>query len=188
MTNASASSQPEREGGGERQAVVAILVVSALALGFLVWLIYFNRGGFEDYRDAVAAFPALNAALNGLSACCLVSGYAAIRRGRRRTHMTLMLTAFVFSTLFLVSYIVYHAVHGDTRFLGTGWIRPVYFFVLISHIGLSIVTLPLVLTTFYLALTKRFMRHKKLAKITLPLWLYISVTGVAIFFLLRAHS
>ena len=87
-----------------------------------------------------------------------------------------------------MSYIAYHAVQGDTKFLGDGIIRSVYFFILISHIGTTVFALPLILTTFYLAATKQFERHKKVARITFPLWLYVSVTGVAIYFLLKAHS
>jgi putative membrane protein len=99
-----------------------------------------------------------------------------------------MLGAFASSTLFLVGYVVYHIYHGDSRFPGQGWIRPVYFTILISHIVLSAAALPLVLTTFYLALTRRLEAHKKAARITYPIWLYVSVTGVTIFFLLRAYS
>jgi putative membrane protein len=83
---------------------------------------------------------------------------------------------------------VYHAVQGDTQFLGEGLVRILYFFILISHIGVTVFALPLILSTFYLAATKQFERHKKFARITFPLWLYVSVTGVAIYFLLKAHS
>ena len=99
-----------------------------------------------------------------------------------------MLSALTFSTAFLISYIIHHNVHGDTKFTGIGWIRPVYFATLISHILISVATLPMVLTTFFFALTKQFARHKRLARFTFPLWLYVSVTGVAIYFLLKANS
>ncbi len=115
----------------------------------------------------------------------LVAGLLAIRSGRRELHIKLMLSAVGVAGLFLASYIVYHHFHGDTRFGGQGLIRPVYFFILISHIAGSIVALPLVLTTLFFAGTKRFERHLKIARVTFPVWLYVSVTGVTVFFLLK---
>jgi putative membrane protein len=99
-----------------------------------------------------------------------------------------MVAAFASSSLFLVSYVVYHALHGDTPFRGTGWIRPVYFFILISHIVLSVVVLPMVFTTFFFSLTRQFRRHRRIARWTLPLWLYVSVTGVLVFALLKVFN
>lgn len=171
----------------ERGPIAAILGVSAAAFGFLVWLIYFKAPP-ETYSDAVAGLPAVNAALNSLSGTCVVAGFFAIRARRVRIHMTLMITAFLFSVAFLVSYIVYHNYQGDTPFQGSGTIRTVYFTILISHIVCTFFALPMILTTFFFALTKRFAKHRRLARWTLPLWLYVSVTGVAIFFLLSAHS
>ena len=107
--------------------------LSAIVITFLVWLIYF-KGDVETIDERVAVLPAVNATLNSLSAVALVAGWFAIRSGRRKTHIACMLTALAFSALFLVSYIVYHNAHGDTPFEGTGFIRPFYFFVLISHI------------------------------------------------------
>ncbi len=174
-------------GTNDRAAIGGILAVSAAAFGFLVWLIYFKTPAGSSI-SAYDALPAVNAILNGLSACCLTAGYLAIRAKRRRVHMTLMIAAFVFSALFLVSYIAYHNVHGDTKFLGEGAIRPVYFSILISHIGVTVFALPMIFTTFFFAYRLRFDAHRRLARITLPLWLYVSVTGVAIYFLLKAHS
>ncbi len=162
----------------------AIAATSAAAFGFLIWLIYFNEGGRSP--ETVSFLPAVNASLNGLSTLLLLIGVTMIRRGDRRRHQWFMTAAFVSSSLFLVSYIIYHSLHGDTRFTGEGWIRPVYFFVLISHIVLSAVALPLILTSFYLSLTRRFKRHKRVSRWTFPIWLYVSVTGVAIFFMLKA--
>ena len=169
---------------GLSKAVGAIVAISAAAFAFLVWIIYF-RSTPESYSDAFNALPAVNALLNGLSATCILAGITAIRSGKRRVHMSFMISAFVFSTLFLASYIAYHFVQGDTKFLGQGPVRTLYFAILISHIGTTIFVLPLVLTTFFLALTGRFATHKKVARVT---WPYVSVTGVAIFLLLRAHS
>lgn len=102
--------------------------------------------------------------------------------------MRLMLAAVLVAAVFLASYVVYHHYHGDTRFQGEGLVRPVYFFVLVSHILFSIVGLPLVLTTLYLALTRRFDRHRRLARLTFPVWLYASITGVLVFWLLTRYG
>ena len=168
-------------------AIPAILAVSALAVAFLFWLIYFRQSN-PSQANWVGALPALNAFLNGTSATLILLGLQAIRQRKPLIHMRYMLGAFTSSALFLVSYIVYHSLHGDTRFLAQGWIRPIYFFTLISHIGLSIVALPLVFTTFYLALSQRRDSHRKLARWTYPLWLYVSVTGVLIFVLLKLFN
>lgn len=168
----------------KRIALPLILAVSALAIAFLFWLIYF-RQAHPLQQGWSEALPWLNASFNAISAVCLVLGFRAILRKQITRHWRFMISAFVSSSLFLVSYIVYHSLHGDTRFLTQGPLRPLYFFTLISHIGLSIVTLPLVLLTFYFALTKRFAIHRRLARVTFPLWLYVSVTGVLIVLFLK---
>ena len=99
-------------------------------------------------------------------------------------HMVFMICAFVFSGLFLVSYIIYHYFHGDTPFPGSGAIRPIYFSILISHVLLSIIALPLILITFLFSLKGQFAVHKKVARVTFPIWMYVSVTGVIIYFML----
>jgi putative membrane protein len=171
----------------DRMVIGWILAVSFAAVAFLFWLIYIRQTPAE-YHEAFAMLPAVNAVLNSISTLCLAAGYIAIRKLKIRLHMSLMVSAFATSTLFLVTYIVYHGVHGDTSFTGTGIIRPVYFAILISHIVLSCIMLPMILTTFYFALTKRFVTHKKIARFTLPIWMYVSITGVVIYFLLKAHS
>ena len=172
---------------GDRRAITGILTFSAGVFAFLVWFIYF-RAVTGNVSDSVAAIPGLNATMNGLSACCLVAGYAAIRAGRRRVHMTLMISALAFSCAFLAGYLVYHYAQGDTPFQGEGLIRPIYFFILISHIACTAFALPMILSTFFFAARQRFSTHKKIARVTLPLWLYVSVTGVVIYFLLKSHS
>ena len=102
--------------------------------------------------------------------------------------MRFMVTAVVFSGLFLVSYLVYHNFQGDTPFTGTGLIRPVYFFILISHIILSVFALPLALITVFFAWKNNFKSHKKIARVTFPIWLYVSVTGVLVFAMLKVFS
>ncbi len=172
-----------------RAPLAAIGVVSLGAIAFLFWLIYFREGaGGAADPNAVTFLPAVNAGLNTLSSICLVLGFRAIKRGARDVHQRFMTGAFAFSSLFLVSYIVYHSLHGDTPFPGQGAVRPVYFFILISHIVLSVIALPLVLSTFYLSWSGKLALHRKVARWTFPLWLYVSVTGVVIFAMLRAYT
>ena len=128
--------------------------------------------------------PELNAALNFTSAIFLIVGFIFIRRGVLQGHKICMLSACVSSTIFLVSYIYYHLHHGATRFPGVGGIRSVYFTILISHTILAVVQIPLIFMTLRAAFTANFERHKKLAKITWPMWLYVSVTGVVIYWML----
>ena len=158
--------------------------VSLAVFAFLVWLIYFRETTGGPATD-VAFLPAVNATLNSLSAICLWLGFRAIKARRQDTHKRFMLSALAFSALFLISYVTYHHFHGDTPFLGTGLIRPIYFFILITHIVLSAVMLPMILATVYFALTNNFIRHPRIARWTFPVWLYVSVTGVLIFFLLK---
>lgn len=177
-----------KEAVSNRTVVIWSILLSTVVIGFLLWLIYFKESAGEGFAASVRLLPALNAALNALSACSLVAGFVSIRRGLVNTHRNFMFGALLFSALFLVSYILYHSAHGDTVFRGTGIIRPVYFFILISHILLTAVALPMILTTVFFALTGRFTAHRRLARFTFPAWLYISVTGVGIFFMLRAYS
>ena len=131
-----------------------------------------------------ADLPAVNAALNGTTAVLLSCGYAMIRRRRLLLHKCLMLSAFGVSMLFLASYLWYHVHAGLRHFTGRGWIRPVYFAILISHTVLAAAIVPLALTTVYLGLRSRHPRHQRIARWTLPLWLYVSLTGVVVYLLL----
>jgi len=124
---------------------------------------------------------ALNATLNATSAVLLGCGYLAIRAGKRETHKKLMVTAFFVSCAFLVSYLIYHYRVGHVAFTGQGWIRPVYFTILISHTVLAVVIVPLILITLRRAWLERFDRHRIIARWTLPLWMYVSVTGVIVY-------
>jgi putative membrane protein len=128
--------------------------------------------------------PTLNAILNATSALLLVAGYAFIRRRRIRAHRACMLAAFASSILFLVSYLVYHYQVGSVRFQGSGWVRGVYFAVLISHTVLAAVVPVLAVITLVRALRQRFDRHRAIARWTLPLWLYVSATGVVVYWML----
>jgi putative membrane protein len=132
----------------------------------------------------IADLPALNAVLNGTAAAFLVSGYLLIRRGRVAAHKRCMLAALATSALFLVSYIVYHANVGSRPFPGQGAIRVVYFAILITHVVLAAAILPLALTTAARGLSAQYDRHVRIARWTLPLWIYVSMTGVVIYLML----
>jgi len=133
-----------------------------------------------DVRD----LPALNAMLNTTAAVLLIAGYRLIRLGRRDAHRAAMTAALVVSALFLTSYLIYHAQAGSVKFQKTGWIRPVYFTILISHTILAACVAPMALVTVWRAWRGRFEKHRRLARITLPLWLYVSVTGVVVYVML----
>jgi uncharacterized membrane protein YozB (DUF420 family) len=133
---------------------------------------------------SLTTLPLLNAVLNGTSTVLLTCGYLAIRRRRIAMHRTCMLAACVTSVLFLISYLTYHYQIGSRPFPGQGGIRLVYFIVLISHTILAAVIVPLVCVTLYRALTAQWVRHQQIARWTLPLWLYVSVTGVVIYVML----
>ncbi len=133
-----------------------------------------------DFRD----LPALNAALNAVSAVLLGAGYVFIRQGQRDRHRFCMIGAFGVSCLFLTSYLVYHFEVGSVPFTKQGWVRPLYFTILITHVVLAVAIVPLVLVTLSRALKERFDKHRAIARWTLPLWLYVSVTGVVIYWML----
>jgi uncharacterized membrane protein YozB (DUF420 family) len=132
----------------------------------------------------ITALPTVNAALNATAALLLVSGYVFIRRGMIRQHRACMITAFAVSTLFLVSYLTYHAQAGSRRFTGVGPVRTVYFTVLFTHTALAALVPPLAIVTLVRALRGRFDRHVPIARWTLPIWLYVSVTGVIVYLML----
>lgn len=133
---------------------------------------------------SIADLPALNATLNGTAALFLAAGYVFIRRRQIGAHRACMLSACTASALFLVSYVIYHANAGSKPFPGTGPIRTVYFFILATHVVLALAIVPMALMTLTRALGKRFDRHRRIARWTLPIWLYVSVTGVVIYIML----
>jgi putative membrane protein len=126
----------------------------------------------------------INACFNALSALLLVAGFTFIKRGRRDLHRIAMLSAFASSTLFLAGYLTRAALHGTRAFPGTGWIKTLYLAILIPHMILAVLVVPLVLTTLTLALRGRFPQHRRLARITFPIWMYVSVTGVIVYLML----
>jgi uncharacterized membrane protein YozB (DUF420 family) len=129
-------------------------------------------------------FPKINATLNGSSAVLLIAGRVLIARGKMAAHRAVMLTAFATSSLFLVSYLYYHYHVGSVHFRGTGWERPLYFTILVSHTTLAVVIVPMVIIALTRALREQFDRHRAIARWTFPLWLYVSVTGVVVYLML----
>jgi len=126
----------------------------------------------------------LNAILNGCATLLLLAGFVLIKQKRVQAHRACMIAALVFSTAFLISYLTYHYHVGNVRFGGQGWIRPVYFAILIPHVILAGIIVPLAITTLWFAWSGRFARHRRIAKWTWPLWMYVSVTGVVIYLML----
>ena len=136
----------------------------------------------------VQDLPHLNALLNSLAAVCMLAGWIAVRRGKMRLHGGLMIAATVISTAFLASYLTYHYTAGHRVFKGEGALRSIYLTVLVSHIVLAVVVVPLVLRTVYLAARRRWGKHRWWGRLTLPIWLYVSVTGVVVYLFLYVIS
>ena len=160
--------------------IATIIIVSALASALICYLVYFHAP--SDVSGAhLRSLPLLNAVLNALATVALLIGYTFIRNRRLVSHRNAMFAAFIFSSIFLVSYLTNFTLHGETRFnrLNPWW--SVYWKLLASHILCSIVALPLILVTFFLSLTGRFPAHRKLARYTFPIWLYVSLTGVIVY-------
>ena len=159
-------------------ATLSLVVVAGVALV----LLGSPTGTGADTRASI--LPAVNAVLNGTSALLLTVGYICIRRKKVIAHKTCMATAFVVSSLFLVTYLIHHYRVGSVPFAGQGWLRSVYFSLLIPHVVLAALVVPLALTTIYHGLTSRFDKHVRIARWTLPIWLYVSVSGVLVYWML----
>ena len=181
MGTTATTSQPRTN---TRPAIAAILVISVAATLFLFWLIY-QHPAADAAHVRLPFLPALNAVLNGLSATALLVGFTFIRARKIAAHRASMITAFIFSTLFLFRYILHHYLHGDVRYpIHAAW-RSFYLPLLATHIVLATIALPMVLLTFFFSLTGRFPQHRKIARWTFPLWLYVSITGVITYVMLR---
>jgi putative membrane protein len=182
--------RPSLPGGvyavSDRAFGAAVAVVTVSVMSFLLWLIYFNDGEPSHAAAVSSLLPKISAVLNGVSAVAVAAALVAIALKKYRLHAGLMIFALIASACFLANYVYYHLHHGDTPFTGTGLIRPVYFTILISHILLSIVVLPLILTSVFLAVSRRFVMHRRLSRYTGAIWLYVSSSGVAIYALLHA--
>jgi putative membrane protein len=168
--------------------IAAIIAVSAVASVFLAWLVYFHPP-VDAAGTHLAFLPLLDAVLNALCAVFLVLGFRYVKRGAITAHRNSMFAAFVVSSAFLVAYIVNHVLHGDLLFPATHpAARFVYLWVLLlPHILLAVVALPMILITFFLSLTGRFPAHRRLARWTFPVWLYVSVSGVVVYAMLAAY-
>jgi len=129
-------------------------------------------------------FPTLNASLNFTAACLLILGYRAIKAGKRDIHKKFMVAALACSTLFLISYLSYHYLHGSTKYQGEGLLRILYFAILITHTPLAVLIVPFIIAAVYFALKGNYERHKKIVKWVYPTWMYVSVTGVVIYLML----
>ena len=170
------------------RATAVILAASAAVFAFLCWLLYVKQAA-GDQSAAIRALPAVNATFNGISTVLLSAGFVAILKRRFTLHMRLMFAALCSSACFLVGYVIYHNAHGDTHFLNHGsFVRPFYFALLISHVSLSAAAVPLVLASFFLSLSGRYSLHRRVSRFTFPIWLYVSVTGVAVFAMLKLYN
>lgn len=163
-----------------------LIIIASIAIPAVVALLYFApklhvEGSFFK------VLPLLNAVFNGTTAVLLVIALLAIKAKNIELHKALMVSALVLSSLFLVSYVTYHLTQPNTHFGGDGMIKTIYFIILISHIFLAVIILPMVLVTFSRALTEKFDKHKKIAKITLPLWFYVAVTGVVVYMMISPY-
>lgn len=170
------------------QVVVGLVGISALAAIFLVWLVYSHQPS-DAAGTHLAFLPAVNAILNSLCTVALLFGFRYIRRGAIVQHRNSMFAAFFFSSLFLVSYITNHYLHGDITFPRSHPLaRFIYLWVLLTpHILLATVALPMILITFFFSLSGRFLWHRKIARYTFPVWLYVSVSGVVVYAMLAAY-
>jgi putative membrane protein len=159
---------------------IAIPLVVALLFG-----VNLRKLGYDV--QPLSFLPPIYATINGITAVILVWAVISIKNGKRKLHENLMKTAIALSVAFLAMYVAYHMTSNETKFGGEGIIRPIYFFILISHILLSIIIIPLVLVTYVRALSQRFDKHKKIAKITFPIWLYVAVTGVIVYLMISPY-
>ena len=192
--NGSGPRYPARGISGDVQVIdqrsnrelIAGAVIATLSLVVVVAVAFVMLGSTTGTAAGTRAsiLPAVNAVLNGTSAVLLTVGYACIRRKRIVAHITCMTTAFVVSSLFLVTYLIHHYRVGSVPFAGEGWLRGVYFSLLIPHVVLAALLVPLALTTIHRGVTSRFDKHVRIARWTLPIWLYVSVSGVLVYWML----
>ena len=162
--------------------ILSIIIPVAVAILFKIKLKDFGYN-----VQPLSFLPSIYATINGITALLLISALIAIKNGKRKTHEYLMKTAIGLSVLFLVLYVAYHMTTDSTKYGGEGIMRTVYFVILISHIGLSIIVIPLVLTTYVKALSQQFDKHKKIARITFPIWLYVAITGVIVYLMISPY-
>jgi putative membrane protein len=164
----------------------AIVLVSVLILSVVTLLFYVNPTDVDLGID-LKIFPKFHALLNSLTAVCLIVAFYFIRNKNINAHRYSMMTALVLSSLFLISYVFYHSISAPTKYGGDGILKSIYYFILLTHILLAAVILPFILFTFYQALNGQFDKHKKVARWTFPVWLYVAITGVLVYFLISPY-
>jgi putative membrane protein len=169
----------------KKNIYLPLIIGASLAVPAVVAILYL--GPEMDFGIDLGFLPAVNATLNGLTSVMLILGFVAIRKKIFDIHQRFMSLAMVLSVLFLISYILYHSTSEPTVYGGEGFLKYVYYFLLISHIILAAAIVPLVLITYVRALSRRFDRHRVIAKITLPLWLYVSVTGFIVYMMISPY-
>ena len=165
----------------ERLAAWIIGALTAIVIGGVAIVIYGPHGG---HAGGSSWLPEINASLNSAATVLLSTGYVLIRHRCIAAHRACMIAAFAASSLFLITYLIHHARVGSVPFQGAAWLRPIYFGLLVPHIVLAALVVPLALTTIHRAWRGRFDRHRRLARVTLPIWLYVSVSGVLVYVLL----
>ena len=164
--------------------IIALSIVIPLAVAALFG-VNLRKMGFDV--DPLTFLPPIYATINGFTAILLIAAVVAIKKGNRTLHERLMKFAIACSVAFLVMYVAYHMTADSTKYGGEGFIKYVYFFILVTHIVLSVIIIPLVLITYVKALAQRFDKHKKIAKITFPIWLYVAVTGVIVYLMISPY-
>ncbi|WP_264512355.1 DUF420 domain-containing protein [Flavobacterium sp. N1719] len=177
----------EQKATVEKRFKTPIIIVSVLIPVAVAVLFSIKLKDFGIEVEPLSFLPPIYAGINAITAVLLVWAVAAIKKGNRKKHEKLMTAAIACSVVFLVMYVAYHLTSEATKYGGEGILRPIYFFILISHIALSVAIIPLVLFSYVRALSEQFDRHRKLAKITYPLWLYVAVTGVIVYLMISPY-
>lgn len=163
-----------------------LIILLSILIPVIVGILYYLPKDFE-IGEEVYYLPALNAIINSITSVVLIVAYLAIRSQKISLHRSLMVSALILSVLFLLSYVTFHSLTESTAFGGEGWIKNLYYFILISHIILAIAIVPLVLITFSRALAARYDKHKMIARFTLPLWLYVTLSGVVVYLMISPY-
>lgn len=163
------------------RVAVPVIIILSIVIPLAVLVLMNLPARYDIFGLDMGTYPFFHAILNGATSVLLIAGYIFIRKGERKLHRNVMITAFFLSSIFLVSYVISKISNDPTPYAGEGFLRPIYFFVLITHIMLSAIIVPLVLFTMYRGLTKEYAKHRKIARWTYPIWLYVSVTGVLVY-------
>ena len=164
-----------------------IIITLSILIPIVVAILMVIPGRQNSADSPISSLPLCHAVLNGSTALCLILGYFFVKAKQIKVHRTLMLSAFILSSIFLVSYVVYHYTFPPTKFGGEGFVRSIYFFILITHIVLATTIVPLALFAIYFALSNQIVKHKKVTKFTLPIWIYVSITGVIVYLLMSPY-